>query len=156
MIVNKKPIWSKMLDTINCKFRPSPPESWENNPLAELADSNWFPLVKRDQSGLFKPCLPALYLKLIWCSAHVSLLCSDTRGPGEGWRLHTTGQSVSSLWLTPEIIASQELLMTPSHTVTRDCPSLHFTNTTTVLIGLLHHQLCQLSDNQNDSLLLCN
>ena len=118
--------------------------------------SNWFPLVMRSEWELFKPCLPALYLKLIWCSAHVSLLCSDTRVPGEGWRRHTTGQSVSSLWLTPEIIASQELLMTPSHTVTRDCPSLHFTNTTTVLIGLFHHQLCQLSDNQNDSLLLCN
>ena len=79
--------------------------------------SNWFPLVMRSKWELFKPCLPALYLKLIWCSAHVSLLCSDSQGPGEC--IPPASQCPLASQLTsPLIIRSQELLMTPSHTVT--------------------------------------
>ena len=79
-------------------------------------------------------------------SAHVSLLCSDTRGPGECIPL-ASHCPLSSQLTSPLIIGSQELLMTPSHTVTITYP--HCDTTTSH-----YHQPCQLSDNyQNDSLL---
>ena len=130
---------------INCVQIVEPIPKWR----LSIVFSNWFPPVMRSKWELFKPCLPALYLKLIWCSAHVSLLCSDSEDQSGAYHgpVSSAVPVNSRSPAPPLIIRSQELLMIPSHSVTQ-----------LSVFDWLLCQHCQLNDNwqANDSLLFCN